>query len=67
MRMSELLALTPSDLESHNQVLNVTKAKGKKQRRVVVDPSMFAMFLTYISETNSLEKQSIFGFSNVHI
>ena len=53
MRVSELLALTPSDLEPYNQVLNITKAKGKKQRRVVVDPPMFAMLSTYISETNS--------------
>ncbi|MGB8312827.1 MAG: tyrosine-type recombinase/integrase [Halobacteriota archaeon] len=67
MRVSELLALTPSDLEPYNQVLNITKAKGKKQRRVVVDPSMFAMLSKYISETNIPEEQSIFGLSSVHI
>ena len=67
MRVSELLALTPSDLEPYNQVLNITKAKGKKQRRVVVDPPMFAMLSTYISETNTPEEQPIFGLSSVHI
>ena len=67
MRVSELLALTPSDLEPYNQVLNITKAKGKKQRRVVVDPPMFAMLSTYISETEIPEEQPIFGFSSVHI
>ncbi len=67
MRVSELLALTPSDLEPYNQVLNITKAKGKKQRRVVVDPPMFAMLSTYISETNTPEEQPIFRLSSVHI
>ena len=67
MRVSELLVLTPSDLEPYNQVVNITKAKGKKQRRVVVDPPMFAMLSTYISETNTLEEQPIFGLSSVHI
>jgi integrase len=46
VRVSELLALTPSDLESYNQVLNVTKAEGKKQHRIVVDPPMFVMLST---------------------
>jgi len=67
MRVSELLALTPSDLEPYNQVLNITKAKVKKQRHVVVDPPMFAMLSTYISETEIPEEQPIFGFSSVHI
>ena len=67
MRVSELLALTPSDLEPYNQILNITKAKGKKQRRVVVDPPMFAMLSAYISETNTPEKQPIFDLSSVHI
>ena len=67
MRVSELLALTPSDLEPYNQVLNITRAKGKKQRRVVVDPPMFAMLSTYIAETNTSEEQPIFGLSSVQV
>jgi integrase/recombinase XerD len=67
MRVSELLTLTPSDLEPYNQVLNITKAKGKKQRRVVVDPPMFAMLSTYIAETRTPEERPIFGLSSVHI
>jgi len=34
MRISELLSIRPQDLEAHNQVINITKAKGNKQRRV---------------------------------
>ena len=67
MHVSELLALTPSDLESYNQVLNIIKAKGKKQRRVVVDPPMSAMLSAHISETNSPEEEPGFGLSSVHI
>ena len=66
-RVSELLTLTPSDLEPYNQVLNITKAKGKKQRRIVVDPPMFAMLSAYISETSILEGRPIFDLSSVHI
>ena len=65
MHVSELLALTPSDLESYNQLLIIIKAKGKKQRRVVVDPSMFAMLSAYISEANSPEERPVFGLSSV--
>ena len=36
-RVSKLLSIKPSDLESHNQVVNITKAKGNKQRRVLLD------------------------------
>jgi len=28
MRISELLSIRPQDLEAHNQVVNITKAKG---------------------------------------
>ncbi len=67
MRVSKFLALTPSDLERYNQVLNITKAKSKKQRRVVVDPPMFAMLSKYISELNIQEGRPISALSNVHI
>jgi site-specific recombinase XerD len=34
VRVNELLTITPRDIERHNSVVNVTKAKGGKQRRV---------------------------------
>lgn len=34
VRVNELLNIKPSDVESRNSVVNVTKAKGGKQRRV---------------------------------
>ena len=35
-RVSELAALTPGDVELHNQVINVINGKGNKSRRVYV-------------------------------
>ena len=43
IRISELLSIRPQDLEAHNQVVNITKAKGNKQRRVMLDTETFAM------------------------
>jgi site-specific recombinase XerD len=34
--VSEVLSITPSAIEFHNQVVNITKAKGGKQRRCIV-------------------------------
>ncbi len=33
VRVNELLNIRPSDIESRNNIVNVTKAKGGKQRR----------------------------------
>jgi site-specific recombinase XerD len=67
MRVSELSALTPSDLEPYNQVLNITKAKGKKQRRVVVDPPMFAYAHHIYCRDEHPEEQPIFDLSSVQV
>ena len=36
-RVSGLLNIRPSGFECHNKVVNITKAKGNKQRRVILD------------------------------
>ena len=38
IRVSELLSIRLQNLELHNQVINITKAKANKQRRVMLDP-----------------------------
>lgn len=48
MRVSELRAVKPSDVEPQNQIINFTRAKGNKQRRVTVDPGTLAMLSDYI-------------------
>jgi integrase/recombinase XerD len=65
MRVSELLSIRPQDLEAHNQVINITKAKGNKQRRVMLDPETFAMLSDYISTTNIPVSRPVFAFSSV--
>jgi site-specific recombinase XerD len=51
-QVSELLSIKPSDLESHNQVVNITKAKGNKQRRVLLDDETLKLLSEYISTQN---------------
>jgi len=51
-RVSELLSIKPSDLKTHNQVVNITKAKGNKQRRVLLDDETLKLLSNYISIQN---------------
>ena len=51
-RVSELLNIKPSDLEYHNQVINITKDKGNKQRRVLLDDETLKLLSEYISTQN---------------
>jgi len=52
IRVSELLFIRPQDLEAHNQVINITKAKGNKQRRVMLDPETLDHLSEYILQQN---------------
>ncbi|MGB8310961.1 MAG: tyrosine-type recombinase/integrase [Halobacteriota archaeon] len=60
-RVSELLNITPSAIEFHNQVVNITKAKRGKQRRVLLDGETLNLLSEYISQQNIKENQPIFG------
>jgi integrase/recombinase XerD len=48
VRVNELLNIRPSDIEAHNSVVNITKAKGGKQRRVHLDAETIKMLSEYI-------------------
>ena len=49
VRVNELLTITPRDIEPNNSVVNVTEAKGGKQRRVHLDVETITMLSEYVS------------------
>jgi integrase/recombinase XerD len=61
VRIDELLSIKPSDIELRNNMVNVTKGKGGKQRRVPLDPETISMLSDYVSASNIQEDQPIFG------
>jgi len=67
MRVSELLSIRSQGLEPHNQVINIIKAKGNKQRRVMLDPETLALLSEYISQHNISEFRPIFTLSSVQV
>jgi site-specific recombinase XerD len=60
-RVNELLGITLSAIEFQNQVVNITEAKGGKQRRVLLDSETLSLLSDYISQHNIQENQPIFG------
>jgi integrase/recombinase XerD len=61
VRVNELLNVKPSDVEQRNNVINVTKAKGGKQRRVPLDAATIQMLSDYVLASNIGKDQPIFG------
>ena len=67
VRVSELLNIRPRDVEFNNHIINITKAKGGKQRRVLLDSQTMNMLSDYIITQKLLEDQPIFGVQRVQI
>jgi integrase/recombinase XerD len=67
IRVSELLNIRPQDLEPHNQIVNITKAKGGKQRRVILDQETLGMVSDYILLHKIRDKQPVFHLSSVQV
>ena len=63
MRVSELAALTPGDLEPQNHAIVIRNGKGNKSRRVYVDYKTETMktLCRYVSATKVSEDVPIFG------
>ncbi len=59
--VNELLTITPRDIELHNSVVNGTKAKGGKQRRVLLDAATIKMLSEYTSAQQLPDDRSIFA------
>jgi len=49
VRVSELANIRPRDIEWANQVVNIAKGKGGKQRRVLLDEKTVQMLSNYVS------------------
>jgi len=67
VRVSELLNIRPQDVEFNNHVINITKAKGGKQRRVLLDSQTVNMLSDYIVAQKLREDQPIFGVQRVQV
>jgi integrase/recombinase XerD len=60
LRVSELAALTPGDLEPHSQVLKTVKAEGGK-RRIPIDGGTLKMLSDYIFTSDISIDRPIFN------
>jgi integrase/recombinase XerD len=67
VRVSELINIRPRDVEWSNQVINITKAKRGKQRRVLLDEDTLKMLSDYVLAQKIQEDQPIFGLTRRHI
>lgn len=67
VRVSEVINVTPSDIEFKNGVVNIRKAKGGRQRRVPLDEDTLKMLSDYILELNILEDQPIFAIKRTQV
>ncbi len=67
VRLNELINIKPSDVEWANQVVNITKAKRGKQRRVLLDENTLKMLSDYISERDTHDNQPVFALQHRQI
>jgi site-specific recombinase XerD len=61
VRINELLTITPRDIEPHNNVINVAKAKGGKQQRVHLDAETIKMLSEYVSAQQLPDDRPVFA------
>jgi len=59
--------MRPQDIEEHNQVINIVKAKGNKQRRIILDTETIDMLLNYISDTQTPDNRPVFKLTRVQV
>ncbi|MGZ4938309.1 MAG: tyrosine-type recombinase/integrase [Halobacteriota archaeon] len=67
VRVSELINIKPRDIEWTNQVVNITKAKRGKQRRVLLDEKTLKMLSDHITDHNIGEAQPVFALTRRHV
>ncbi len=60
VRVSEVINVTPKDIEHKNGVVNIRKAKGGRQRRVPLDQDTLKMLSDYVLALNIPEDQPVF-------
>ncbi len=57
MRASEVLAVTPTDIEQKNGIITITNAKGGKERRVILKKETVDELVSYVAH-NSIENDA---------
>jgi len=57
MRASELLALTPADVDAKNNVITITNGKGGKERRVLAKSETVEALFSYATQ-NGIENSA---------
>jgi integrase/recombinase XerD len=67
VRVSELLNIAPRDIEWQNDVVNITKGKGGKQRRVFLDDETLQMLSKYVLDIHIREDQPIFAIKTMQV
>jgi integrase/recombinase XerD len=67
VRVSELVNIRPQDIERDNQVINIVKAKGDKQRRIYLDTETLYMLANYIHDRKIPDDCPVFGLRRVQI
>ena len=67
VRVNELINIKPCDIEWTNQVVNITKGKRGKQRRVLLDENTLKMLSDYTSIQNVQEDQPLFALKDRQI
>jgi integrase len=60
VRVSELVNIRLRDIEWDNCVVNILKAKGGRQRRVLLDSETISMLSRYVSDTGLWMKTAYF-------
>jgi len=61
IRASELLAITPADIEWKNNVVNVINGKGGKDRRIYLKTETMQPLREYVLENNIKDDMPIFS------
>ena len=60
MRASQLLALTPADIERKHEVITITNGKGGKERRVLVKSETVAELFSHASQKGIENEAKLF-------
>jgi integrase/recombinase XerD len=66
VRVSEVINVTPKDVEFKNRVVHIRKAKGGRQHRVPLDEESLKMLSDYVSAKN-IGDQHIFPISRAQV
>ncbi|MGB9371712.1 MAG: tyrosine-type recombinase/integrase [Halobacteriota archaeon] len=67
VRVSEVINVTPKDIEHKNGVVNIRKAKGGRRRRVPLDQDTLKMLSDYVLALNIPEDQPIFPITRAQV